>query len=180
MKLGGWSNMLAMASSVVLAVSAVAWPAAAQQQTDAQPSDSSACPAPGGVAEGAFGGFEKGLPRPPCSEPSLPPGNVIPFVSKTPSDFAAPAGPPLVADTQVASTELGFEQGVAPAPGRSIMYNGRKYRVVDVTAKGGGPTFAGGSPFVIGVIGARLTVGLKAIVPGSSLDPDRFDASVVN
>ena len=51
---------------------------------------------------------------------------------------------------------------------------------VNYTFIEGGPTFAGGSPFVVGVSGSVLQVGLKAIVPGSLLDPDRLEVSVVN
>lgn len=156
---------------LLLAVPSVAL---SQQQAAGGVSESS------GVADGAFAGFARDLPLPPQSEPSLPPGSVAPMSSRKPSEFAPPAGKPLVADTHVASTELGFRQGVAPAPGRAIIFHGQKFRVIDVRATGGGPTFAGGSPFVIGVNGSRLMVGLKSIVPGSVLDPDRFEVTAVN
>jgi hypothetical protein len=133
-----------------------------------------------GVADGAFAGFTRGLPLPPQGEPSLPPGSVAPMSSGKPPEVASPAGKPLVADTHVASTELGFRQGVAPAPGHAIIFHGQKFRVIDVEASGGGPTFAGGSPFVIGESGSRLMVGLKSMVPGSVLDPDRFEATAVD
>ncbi len=153
----------------------LAGPAHAQQQT------SQGCPAVHGtVADEAFAGFVNGLPRPPCSEPSLPPGKVKPLASAKRSDYAAPAGHPLVADLHVVSTELGFEPGVGPAPGHSVSYRGRKYRVTDVEVKGGGPSFSGGSAFVVGVEGSALMIGLKSIVPGGVLDPDRFEVSVVN
>jgi hypothetical protein len=132
------------------------------------------------VADGAFAGFAKGLPHPPCSEPSLPPGRVTPLESAKRSDYAAPAGPPLIADLHVAATQLGFEPGVGPAPGHSISYRGHKYRVTDVEVKGGGPSLSGGSDFVIGIEGSTLLIGLKSIVPGGLLDPDRFEVSVVN
>ena len=151
----------------------LALPAAAQDQGSCATGHDS-------VAEGAFSGFIGSLPRPPCAEPTLPPNTVRPLFTKKPSEFAEPPGEPLIADRHVVSTDLGFQQGVAPAPGRSITFGGQKYRVVDVQAKGGGATFAGGSPFVIGVSGSVLQVGLKAIVPGSLLDPDRLEVTVVN
>ncbi len=132
------------------------------------------------VADGAFAGFAAGLPLPPCSEPSLPPGSVVPLKSKPPSQYAEPAEPPLSADLHLASTELGFATGVGPAPGRAVTYHGQKYRVTDIEVTGGGPFFSGGSAFVISVNGKSLIVGLKSIEPGSTLDPDRFDPSVVN
>lgn len=155
----------------------LALPVAAQDQAK----DQSTC-ATGhdSIAEGAFSRFDSSLLQPPCAEPSLPPNTVKPLFTKKPSEFAEPPGEPLIADQHVISTDLGFQQGVAPAPGRSITFQGQKYRVVDVQAKGGGPTFAGGSPFVVGVSGSVLQVGLKAIVPGSLLDPDRLEVSVVN
>ena len=83
--------------------------------------------------------------------------------SKESSDIAPPAGAPVVADLHVASTELGFEQGIAPAPGRSVGYRGLDYLVVEVTAVGDGPIFSGGSRFVITTRGGALDVGLKAM-----------------
>jgi hypothetical protein len=164
--------MVTVAGMMLLALPAAAQDQARDQGTCATGQDT--------IAEGAFSGFANGLLQPPCAEPTLPPNTVRPLFTKRPSEFAEPAGPPLTADQHVVSTELGFQQGVAPAPGRSITFHGQKYRVVDVQAKGGGPTFAGGSPFVVGVNGSVLQVGLKAIVPGSLLDPDRLDASVTN
>jgi hypothetical protein len=154
-----------------------ALPAAAQDQARDQ---GSCATGHDSVAEGAFSGFAASLPRPPCAEPTLPPNTVRPLFTKKPSEFAEPPGEPLIADQHVAATELGFQLGVAPAPGRSIMFQGQKFRVVDVQVAGGGPIFAGGSPFVIGVNGSVLQVGLKAIVPGGLLDPDRLEVSVVN
>jgi len=174
MNLSGRITAFAMGGIMLLAL-----PAAAQD-VGQQQAASGDCGDHVGIADGAFAGFGKSLPLPPCAEPSLPPGNVTPLFTKKPSEFAEPPGEPIVADTHVQSTELGFEQGVAPAPGRSVLFNGAKYRVVDVVATGGGPTFAGGSPFVIGVSGSTLTVGLKSIVPGGILDPDRLDVSVLN
>jgi hypothetical protein len=68
-----------------------------------------------------------------------------------------------VADLHVASTELGFAKSVAPAPGRIVGYLGQQYLVVDVAAAGSGPTFSGGSRFVITTMGGELKVGLRAI-----------------
>ena len=171
-RLMGFSGRFGMATVAGMLMLA-ALPAGAQDQSSCAIGHDS-------VAEGAFSGFTDGLLRPPCAEPTLPPSTVRPLFTKKPSEFAEPPGPPLIADQHVASTELGFQQGVAPAPGRSITFNGQKFRVVDVQATGGGPTFAGGSPFVIGINGSVLQVGLKAIVPGSLLDPDRLEVSALN
>ncbi len=168
MGLGGRLGIVTVAGMMMLAL-----PAVAQDRSSCATGRDS-------VAEGAFSGFTNSLPRPPCAEPTLPPNTVTPLFTKKPSEFAEPPGEPLIADRHVVSTELGFQQGVAPAPGRSLTFAGQKYRVTDVEVKGGGPTFAGGSPFVIGVNGSVLQVGLKAIVPGSLLDPDRLEVSVLN
>ena len=85
-------------------------------------------------------------------------------VPPAPSSKSAPADR-LVADTHVEATELGFDKGIAPAHGRKITFKGRHYKVADVTVKGGGPTFAGGSQFVIGVSGSILIVGLASELP---------------
>jgi hypothetical protein len=169
MGFGGRFGIVTVASMLMLA----ALPAAAQDQSRCATGHD-------GIAEGAFSGFPSSALMPPCAEPTLPPNTVRPLFTKKPSEFAEPPGEPLIADQHVASTDLGFQQGVAPAPGRSITFGGQKYRVVDVRVAGGGPTFAGGSPFVIGVSGSVLQVGLKAIVPGSLLDPDRLEVTVVN
>jgi len=79
------------------------------------------------------------------------------------SDIAPPAGAPVLADLHVASTELGFQRGIAPAPGRTVGYRGLDYLVVEVTAVGDGPVFSGGSRFVITTKGGGLDVGLKAM-----------------
>ena len=70
---------------------------------------------------------------------------------------------PTVADLHVSSTALGFEKGIAPAPGRTIDYRGQEYLVVEVAAVDNSPTFSGGSRFVITVRGGALEVGLKAM-----------------
>ncbi len=78
------------------------------------------------------------------------------------SDAATPAGIPVVADLHVVSTELGFQKGVSPAPGRIVGYWGQEYLVLEVAAVGDGPIFSGGSRFVITTKGGALDVGLKA------------------
>jgi hypothetical protein len=146
----------------------VTLPAAAQQP--------SACTAPhGSLAEGAFGGFKNTVPLPPCAEPSLPPLTTWPTAAKAPPVNPPPAGPPEIADHHVASTELGFERGIGPAPGWGVTWRGRVYVVVDVTAKGGHPTFAGGSHFIITTEGGALDIGLKAIAKGAR-EPEMANA----
>jgi hypothetical protein len=154
-----------------MAVAVAALPLAAQEAI---------CPAKADTIAGdVFSKFTDDLPKPPCAEPSLPPGTVKPVASQPRSQFGTP-DKPLVADYHVASTELGFEKGVAPAPGLAVTYQGKKYRVTDVQTEGGGPSFSGGSRFVIGVMGSSLIVGLKSYVPGSDLDPERFQVSAIN
>lgn len=97
------------------------------------------------------------------AEPALPPANPAPLSAAESSDFAPPASVPAVADVHVASTALGFERGIAPAPGGTIGYQGQEYLVVEVAAVGNGPTFSGGSRFVITTRGGDLEVGLKAV-----------------
>lgn len=72
-------------------------------------------------------------------------------------------GAKVVPDYRVASTELGFEKGVAPAPGRTVIYRGGNYFVAEVLVAGGGPIFSGNSRHVISTSGANLMVGLKEI-----------------
>jgi hypothetical protein len=149
----------------------VGLPAVAQQPA--------ACTAPrGSLAEGAFGGFENSLPLPPCAEPSLPPLTTRPTAAKARPVNPPAAGPPPIADHRIASTELGFERGIGPAPGRGVTWRGRLYLVVDVTTRDGRPTFAGGSRFVITTDGGALDVGLKAIAKGA-LEPELANATPV-
>jgi hypothetical protein len=114
-------------------------------------------------ADGPFGTLSADLLQTPCAEPSLPPATVAPMPSKARSDIAPPAGAPVVADLHVASTDLGFQPGIAPAPGRTVGYRGLEYLVVEVAAVGDGPIFSGGSRFVITTKGGALHVGLKAM-----------------
>ena len=157
-----------MALSFGLAVSgavlALALPAAAQQQADS----TAICPtvnAP--IGDGTVTGFVDGLPRPPCQEPSLPPATPMPLVSKA-DEFPPPAGEPAKPDFRVASTDLGFDKGIGPAPGYAIRYQGRHYLVIDIKTADGAPFFSGGSRYVIGVKGASLEVGLAEIPAGTA------------
>jgi hypothetical protein len=158
---------------LVAAACVAVLPAAAQQPGPA-------CPAPrGSLAEGAFGGFKNVGPVPPCAEPSLPPLTAQPTTAKAPSIHPPPAGPPAVAEQHVASTDLGFERGIGPAPGRAVTWRGHKYLVVDVTTRDGRPTFAGGSRFIITTAGGSLDIGLKALAKGAH-EPEMADATVLN
>jgi hypothetical protein len=122
------------------------------------------CPAvPGHPADGPFAGFAVTLAQAPCAEPSLPPATIAPMPSKPRSEAAPPGGVPVVADFHLAATALGFEQSIGPAVGRAVAYQGQEYLVVEVAAIGGGPTFSGGSRFVIATTGGALEIGLKAL-----------------
>ena len=68
----------------------------------------------------------------------------------------------IVADFHLESTVLGFDQGVGPAVGREIDYNGKHYTVADIYTVDGQPCFSGGSHFTIAPSGGRLVVGLKS------------------
>jgi hypothetical protein len=98
-----------------------------------------------------------------AQQAALLPINPAPVPAAASPDVALPARAPIVADLHVASTALGFESGIAPAPGRTIGYQGQEYLVVEVAAVGNGPTFSGGSRFVITTRGGALEVGLKAM-----------------
>jgi hypothetical protein len=114
-------------------------------------------------ADGQFIGLKGGgVPQPPCAEPSLPPATHPPL-SGVNSDAVPPASMAPVADLHVASTDLGFDRGIGPAPGGTIEYRGQAYLVVEVAAVDRGPTFSGGSRFVITTRGGVLEVGLKAM-----------------
>jgi hypothetical protein len=122
------------------------------------------CPVvPGHPADGPFTSLAGTLPQAPCAEPSLPPATIAPMPSKPRSEAAPPAGVPVVADIHVAATLLGFEKGIGPAVGRAVAYQGQEYLVVEVAETGGGPTFSGGSRFVIATAGGALEIGLKAM-----------------
>jgi len=89
----------------------------------------------------------------------LPAATLTPM---TPAPDAAVVAEMLIADLHVASNELGFDKGVAPAPGRVVDYLGQQYIVVAVAAIGNDPIFSGGSRFVITTKGGALEVGLRA------------------
>ena len=142
MSLRGWVCSLALA----IATSTLGVPAVAQQ--------AATCPSSVHNPDGS------GLVAMPCG---LVPATVAPVSSKARSDVAPPAGAPVVADLHVASTELGFQRGIGPAPGRTVAYRGLEYLVVEVAAAGDGPIFSGGSRFVITTKGGALDVGLRAM-----------------
>ena len=106
--------------------------------------------------------LSNGILQPPCAEPSPPPASHPPLPGVN-SDAVPPAGVAPVADLHVASTDLGFDRGIGPAPGETIGYRRQAYLVVDVAAIDGGPTFAGGSRFAVTTKGGALEVGLKAM-----------------
>jgi hypothetical protein len=91
---------------------------------------------------------------------------------KAPSLFKVSTAPAVreTADRHVESNALGFDNGVAPAPGEIVVLGDRRYEVTDVSAIGGGPTFSGNGKFVVAPAGGRLLVGLKA------LDADKMAA----
>jgi hypothetical protein len=103
-----------------------------------------------------------GLPQAPCAETSLPPFTQSPRSGVNP-DAVTPAGVAAVPDPHVASTDLGFDRGIGLPPGGTIGYRGQAYLVVEVAALDGGPTFSGGSHYVIATKGGVLEVGLKAM-----------------
>jgi hypothetical protein len=145
----------------------VSQPAAAQ--------DNQGCPGPLNF----FGGFKATVPIPPCPDTSLPPLGVGETVAKPPPVGAPPAGDPQRPEHHVASTDLGFERGIGPAPGHAVTWRGRKYIVVDVMASEGRPTFAGGSRFIITTDGGSLEIGLKALGADAS-EPIMADATAIN
>src|SRR3984893_9351921 len=71
----------------------------------------------------------------------------------------------IVADFHIESTALGFQQGIGPAVGRDLTYNGKLYTVADVFTANGQPCFSGGSKFTIAPAGGRLVIGLKMANP---------------
>ena len=85
-----------------------------------------------------------------------------PVMAPTPKKIEAPL-PSKVADTHVDSTKLGFDKGVGPAIGRNVSWRGKDYEVTDVEVVGGGPSFGGGSRFVIAPDGRGLMIGLKEV-----------------
>ena len=108
------------------------------------------------VAVSAFPGIAAAQePSPPLGVPGPKP-----LVGKPNS--ANPPGPrDVTADFHLESTVLGFDQGVGPAVGRELSYNGKQYTVADIYTVDGQPCFSGGSRFTIAPAGGRLVVGLK-------------------
>lgn len=86
-----------------------------------------------------------------------------PLMAPTPDKAAPPAPEPVIADTHIDSTKLGYDKGIGPAIGRTITYRDKQYEVVDVVVVGGGPSFSGGSRYSIAPAGHELVIGLKAI-----------------
>lgn len=115
-----------------------------------------------------------GVARADSSPPKFqgfPPKDTKPIVA--PIEKAKAPAPTVVvtADVRVESSELGFDKGVAPAPGRTVDWQGSPHLVIEVAAVGGGTVFSGGSRHVIGVSGSRLMVALKFIDPDSTVGP---------
>jgi hypothetical protein len=101
----------------------------------------------------------------------FPPKDTKPIVA--PVEKAKVPAPAVVvtAGVRVESSELGFDKGVAPAPGRTVNWQGSPHLVIEVAAVGGGTVFSGGSRHVIGVSGSQLMVALKFIDPDSTVGP---------
>jgi hypothetical protein len=70
---------------------------------------------------------------------------------------------PKASDFRIDSRALGYRGGMAPAPGRTVTYQGRQYQVSQVIAAGGGNVIAAGGGNVIAQGGGNLTVVLKLI-----------------
>jgi hypothetical protein len=98
-------------------------------------------------------------PSPPLGAPNDP----APVQGKPKPPERGPRD--LVADIHVESTVLGFDQGIGPAVGRDVTYNGKLYTVADVATANGQPSFSGGSHFAIAPAGGRLVIGLKMTDP---------------
>lgn len=138
------------------------WAAGASaQELQWQGVDPKQAPCTGAAAEAHSG---NGLASMPSCDGSF---RLPVAISPAPAERAKPAKErqPLVPDYRIASTELGFEQGIAPAPGRTVKYRGADYVVAEVTAAGGGPVFSGNSRHVIAAGGDKLMVGLKEVGP---------------
>ncbi len=109
------------------------------------------------VAVSAFPGIAA------AQEPSPPLGTPAPKPLEGKQKSANPPGPrDIAADFHLESTVLGFDQGVGPAVGRELDYNGKHYVVADIYTVDGQPCFSGGSHFTIAPSGGRLVVGLKS------------------
>jgi hypothetical protein len=94
--------------------------------------------------------------------PAFPP-QASPVEGQPPRLGAPPPGEPVVADHHVSSADLGYQSGIGPAVGQTVTWHGMLYRVVQVVAQDGRPTFSGGSRHVITTEGGTLDIGLKAL-----------------
>ena len=100
---------------------------------------------------------------PASAQQAMMPGPLpTPIMAPTPKTFDKPPEVKL-ADTHVESTRLGYDKGIGPAVGRTVTWRGREYEVTDVAVIGGGPSFCGGSKFVIAPEGRGLMIGLKEV-----------------
>src|SRR5471032_1631832 len=98
-----------------------------------------------------------------AQEPSPPLGTPAPKPLEGKQKSPNPPGPrDVVADFHLESTVLGFDQGIGPAVGRELSYNGKQYAVADVYTADGQPCFSGGSHFTIAPAGGRFVVSDKA------------------
>ncbi|MBS0541576.1 MAG: hypothetical protein JSR47_22615 [Proteobacteria bacterium] len=119
------------------------------------------------AAVAAAGMFALSLPhRAAAQEPSPvvnPTEHEPPIEGKPAPAYTSPLD--ITADFHVESTVLGFDQGIGPAVGRELTYNGKLYQVADVFTADGKPCFSGGSRFTIAPAGGRLVIGLKMSDP---------------
>ena len=97
----------------------------------------------------------------PLPMPQLLPPPPLSALSEPKQTYA----PPRI-ERRVESTELGYDQSVAPGPGRTVTFQGRQYQVAEVEVLGGGPLLFF-NHYVIGPEGSRLIVSLR--------EPDAFD-----
>ena len=96
-----------------------------------------------------------------AQEPSPPLGTPGPKPLVGKPNTGTPGPRDIAADFHLESTVLGFNQGIGPAVGRELSYNGKQYTVADIYTVDGQPCFSGGSHFTIAPAGGRLVVGLK-------------------
>lgn len=97
-----------------------------------------------------------------AAAPMPAPMAVAPLMAPTP-DKAKPPALDMPADLHVDSTRLGYEKGIGPAVGRLVTWRDKEYEVTDVVVSDGGPSFSGGSRFVVAPAGRGLMVGLRAL-----------------
>ena len=101
----------------------------------------------------------------PIVQPAVitPPMIVSPLVAPTPSKVQQPPALQMPADLHVDSTRLGYDKGIGPAVGRLVTWRDKEYEVTDIVVSDGGPSFSGGSRFVVAPAGRGLMVGLRAL-----------------